>query len=47
MPYIYTISVHTFVYTACKNLDAAARNAKASTRKLVDNLGTSYLQDKE
>jgi len=40
MPHIYPISVHTFVNTACKNVDAAARNAKESTRKLAGNLGT-------
>ena len=40
MPYICPISVHTFVNTACKNEDAAARNTKASTRKLAGNLGT-------
>jgi hypothetical protein len=47
MPYIYIISVHTFVNTTCKNVDAAACNAKASTRKLAGNLGTSYLQEKK
>jgi hypothetical protein len=37
MPHIYPILGHTFVNTACKNVqvDAAARNAEASTRKLA------------